>query len=222
MLKSPLSKLTLGLAALGAAGSAQAQTLDVSVVGQIVPEACAPTIGGGGVVDYGDIPASSINQTTYTVLPTKKLSFTMQCASSVKAMLSSVDNRASSRVPDILMQTAALPDEFNYGLGSVSGAKVGGYSLSLPAASLTADSQAVRPILSNDLGATWSYGRGALSHQSNSRTSWDAQGGTPSPIPFTNLVGEFEIYTVINKGEDLPLQNVVPIDGNATLQVEYL
>lgn len=215
------SAVALAVAAMVASGAAQAQTVNVQVTGKILPQSCTPTLGGGGVVDYGDIPAASINQATYTVLPTKQLSFSISCAAPVRAIVSTVDNRASSRIPDILLDTMLLPDQFNYGLGTHAGANVGGYSLRLARDSFTADAALVQPISSNDQGNSWQISGGEMSHLANMRSSWSTP-GIAAPVTFNSLAGTIEVRTAINKGQNLPLQNVVPIDGSASLEVIYI
>ncbi|MCH1996717.1 DUF1120 domain-containing protein, partial [Achromobacter xylosoxidans] len=58
-----LATLSLALAGSMAASVAQAQSIDVRVIGTITPAACIPSLAGGGVVDYGNIAASTLNQT---------------------------------------------------------------------------------------------------------------------------------------------------------------
>lgn len=210
-------------AALATAGTAHAQTADVSVVGTIVPAACVPTIGGGGLVDYGKIPAASLDPTGYTLLPAMELPLSVQCSAPVKLAVTATDNRASSRIPGIL---ATLPevqgDAGNFGLGTVSGADVGGYSIRPKYDSFTADGAAVHPIFSPDGGQTgWIPSTLGITHDPVHRRAWSLN-GQDIPLALSNLTGTLVVRAVLNKGDELPLTNEVPIDGNATIEFVYL
>lgn len=219
---SKVSAVALAMAALATSGAAQAQTVDVSVIGTIIPEACTPTVSGGGVIDYGKISASTINQTDYTALPVKQESFSIQCTAPVKAAVTAVDNRASTMVPNILsILGGGFTDDHNFGLGSVSGANIGGYVMRVPYTSVQLDGVAGRTLASVDGGQTWATSGGAIRHAAGTLSAWD-DGSSLTPIAFTNMTGDFTIQAVINKGEDLPLTNDIPFDGNATIEVKYL
>ena len=83
-----MKKTVLALALLATTASAfAADSVDVRVIGTIVPAACTPTLSGGGTVDYGTIKADTISATDYTVLPEKQISFLDPCDAPAKVAL---------------------------------------------------------------------------------------------------------------------------------------
>ncbi|WP_241077461.1 DUF1120 domain-containing protein [Achromobacter xylosoxidans] len=218
-----LATLSLALAGSMAAFGAQAQSIDVRVIGTITPPACVPTLAGGGVVDYGNIAASTLSQTTTNRLSEHAISFSIRCDAPTRVAVRAVDGRESSRVPGITTVLGAVfSDDYNFGLGSVSNANVGGYVLRLRQDSFTADSNSVFTTSSIDGGTSWrTSASGGMQHASGRILSWATTNGGV-PIAFTNLTGNLSIEAVLNRGDALPLNADVPLDGLATLEMVYL
>lgn len=202
--------------ALTAAAGVHAQSIDVRVIGTITPAACTPTIAGGGVVDFGVIPAASLNVTSFTELPKKSVPFSITCDAPTQVAVAVVDNRADSIVTGIL----AADDANNFGLGKAGEAKIGGYVLDMEQGTFTADGSAAFTTASTDNGATWlNSGKGRL--QKNQLRSWSLKSGG-TPVAFTTLAGTLAITAAINKAEGLPLKDEIQLDGLATLEMVYL
>ena len=205
------------------ASAVQAQSINVSVIGTVIPAACVPALAGGGVADYGDIPAGTLNATAFNVLAQKAIAFTINCEQPAMVGISAVDNRSSSVVPGITVAAApGFSDLYNYGLGTVSGANVGGFAMTLEQGSFTVDGVATPTLLSQDTGVTWgATGLGGIRHTANNIISW---GATPAAGPLAGRVfaGTLTVQAVLNKGSALPLTANVPLDGSATLSLVYL
>ncbi|WP_266168863.1 DUF1120 domain-containing protein [Dyella subtropica] len=211
-----------GLVAL--APTTYAQSIDVKVIGTITPSVCTPSIAGGGVVDYGTIPAATLNQTAFNVLPEKGVAFTITCPDGPAHVgVTVVDNESSSMVAGITAAIAAgFTDGYNYGLGTVSGANVGGYVMRMKQGSFTVDGTATPTISSNDSGTTWlSSTSGGMGHFAGSMVSW---GTTPAAGPTMGALfsGTLGVQAVLNKGSALPLTADVPLAGSATMTLVYL
>lgn len=211
---------------MGAMSSAQAQSIDVSVIGTIKPAACVPTLAGGGVIDYGDIPASTLSQTAFNVLPEKTLPISIQCDAPVKVAFRAVDNRASSRVPGATQAIHPLmTNVYNHGLGTVSGANVGGYVMSFKETGFTGDGMPLDNLVSSDGGNNWGTpGVGLDATVSNDGLHLYSWGTNHTMVPeaFQSVAGMFSVQAVLNRGSALPLANDVPLDGSATLEMVYL
>ncbi|MFJ3462009.1 DUF1120 domain-containing protein [Achromobacter spanius] len=203
-------------AALAAAAGAQAQSIDIRVIGTITPAACTPTIAGGGIVDFGTIPGESLNQTAVTTLPKKSVPFSITCDAPTQVAISVVDNRADSVIPGIIATT----DANNFGLGTADGVKIGGYMMDMEQGTFTADGDSVFTTASRDSGATWlisNFGR----LQKGELRSWSlTEAG--APVAFSNLAGSLAVTAAINKAESLPLTQEIQLDGLATLEMVYL
>lgn len=220
-MKTKLITASIALAGLmSVAATASAQSINVSVKGTITPAACIPVLSGGGVVDYGNIPASTLNMSTFNILPKKAVAFSVTCAAATKIAVSVVDNRLASIVPGAVAAIRPdLLDVYNFGLGTVSGANVGGYTLSFDPASFTVDGVSPQSIASSNNGVTW-VGTGGYFGPNY----WSSWGVSPAagPISGKTFAGTLSVQAVLNKGSALPLTAAVPLDGNATMTINYL
>ncbi|MBP0598406.1 DUF1120 domain-containing protein [Herbaspirillum sp. LeCh32-8] len=210
---------------LASSASFAASTTEVKVTGTVKPPACLPSFSGGGGVSYGVIPAASLTKGAYTVLEKKSVAFTIQCDAPVKIAFKTTDNRASSRVSGITNGTTASPsDAYNYGLGTVSGKNVGGYTLSIDETTQV-DGVATKNIFSGDNGSTWAGGVGDIQHDGHYFSFGPTMvpvGGSIKPTALKTLSATINVKPVLNKPENLPLSADVPIDGSATVEVIYL
>lgn len=223
-MKVTRSILLSGAIALATCATAYAQPIDVRVVGTVTPAACVPTIGGGGVVNYGSIAASSLNASSRTLLSEHNISFAIACDSPTKVAIRTVDNRSDGVVEGITagLVSTAYPDEHNFGLGTSSGAKIGGYVMKLQPASFTADGAPAFPIFTEDAGQTWrSASAGALRKGSDNLRSWASTVGG-DPMSFQHLSGTLSVQAALNKADALPLSDEIALDGLATLEMVYL
>ena len=60
-MKLTLKALATALLISASAAAMAASSVDLSVKGVITPNACTPSLSGGGVVDYGKISAKDLN-----------------------------------------------------------------------------------------------------------------------------------------------------------------
>ena len=219
-------KFAVAAAVAAAVTTVSAQAgVDLRVKGTIVPASCVPFMQGGGVVDYGTIAAESLNQTSYTVLEKKEIAFSISCQSGTKVGLKALDGKSFSQIPGILASTvgADYTDNYSYGLGvSDDGSKIGGYAINLKPGSFNADGTPVNAIASLDDGQTWLNTATGAVGQSTNMMSWSAQTGSASPVSFVNLSGAMEVQAVINKIDDLNINDDVALDGLTTFEISYL
>lgn len=207
-----LSALSFALFGLSIAAHA-APTTELKVTGVIKPPACTPAFTGGGVVDYGVIPAGSLKAGAYTTLPSKEIGMSINCDANVKVAFKTVDNRANSTVAGIV----AEPNS-NFGLGRVDGKNVGGYTVQFSSNS-SADAKEVSNIGSADGGKSWFNG---VANVWTNNTLFSFSNGNAAPVAFKQLNAKFNVTAVINKPENLNLSQDVPLDGSATFEVIYL
>jgi len=198
-----------------------ADTAELKVKGTITPPACTPAFSGGGVVDYGVIPAKSLSAGRYTVLAPRQVDFTISCESPIKVAMKISDNRASSTIAGIAgyVSSSNSPDFYNFGLGSVSGKNVGGYVLTLSSDS-NADGRATSKIFSRDGGASWKLG--AMDIRNSAVDLFSFGDGSNQPVAFKQLTVRIDVKVILNKPENLPLTQDVPLDGSATVEMVYL
>ncbi|MFJ3047224.1 DUF1120 domain-containing protein [Herbaspirillum chlorophenolicum] len=216
-MKRLLNMLILVTAASAASLSHAAPSVELKVTGVIRPAACTPTLAADGVVDYGNISAGALRNGQTTALPARQIALTVSCNAAAKIALTVVDNRASSRVAGVTDSIQA-GSEYNFGLGTVAGKKVGGYVLSFEQGA-TADGRSVTSIVSTDKGNSWNTGTGYIQHGGH-YFSFTDNGAQPAAQKV--LSTQIKVRPVLNKAEELPLNQDVPLDGSATIEVKYL
>ncbi|CAG4903726.1 DUF1120 domain-containing protein [Paraburkholderia saeva] len=218
-----ISKNTL-LAALLAAtsvGAFAADSVDLKIIGTIAPTSCTPTLAGGGVVDFGTIPASTINANSFTNIGTKTTSVTVTCDAPAVIAIKLLDNRASSLASGVVHSIDSNHyDVDGYGLGTVNGINIGAYVVRMSGQG-TGDGAAVDNIWS-DNATTWTKAStaSAVSPTKEFR-SW-ATPGTLTPAAHTVFSQNFSIMAGVNKGSALPLNQDIPLDGLVTFSMVYL
>jgi len=203
-----LPLLAAAVLLIGTTSAFAASSTDLSVVGTIMPSACAPSLSNGGVVDYGKISAKDLNQSTNTPLGEKTLQLTVTCDAITPFALSLTDNR-----PD----TATDTDPETFGLGLTdSSEKLGRYEMFFR--NPVADTS-LRALYSANQGGTWNF-FGA--NESAQKTDWIAFGENRAPLPLQTVTVDLAISTEIAPSGSLTLTSEVKMDGSATLQMEYL
>ena len=204
---------TLSLALLTSFGAQAADTAELKVKGVIRPGACTPSFTGGGVVDYGTIPAKSLNATTGTQLPAKTIPFAITCDAPTRIALRTIDNRASSVI------TGLTPVGGAYGLGAYQGKNIGAYNIMVTPGTFTADGNQADVIYETAAGGVWN--KSTTGNLGYTRQSF-APVNTTVPGAYMTVTGVFTVQAAITKGSDLPLTETIPLDGSATIEVQYL
>lgn len=199
------------------------QAADLRVKGTIAPTSCSFTITNS-IIDYGRIDPGSLNAINFTKLAKKSTPYAVKCGGSVKTKVAikALDNRASSRIPGLMLSQFGgnYKDLYNFGLGaSAKGQKVGGYVIHLR--NSVADGRAVGIIGSEDNGGYWHTNSTEAVGHTNNLTTW-RQGSVYMPISLNTVSGQIEVQAVINKTSELDLNSQINLDGQATLELRYL
>lgn len=230
---------TLMLTAFALSTAVMAESVDVRVIGTIVPGACTPTLGGGGVVDYGTISATTLDPTTYTTLPIKQVPFGITCHAPVKVAIQVVNGRkgtlagATEVGPEGagLAPAGALSAPGAYaavGLGLDGSTPVGGYYIGATPSKFSTESGSVITIYRNadNDPSNWRSsevgGTLYLPYATTRFTSWSAPTGVLAPLAFTNLSGELTVQAYINKRSLLNTAHEIKLDGLTTIELVYL
>ncbi|MBE1252909.1 hypothetical protein B1H42_15055 [Enterobacter cloacae subsp. cloacae] len=223
--RNTLASLVLIASGLSLSAHA-ADSFNINVTGVISPAACEANITGGETIDYGTIPASTLNADAVTLLPAKQTAFTITCDAPAKLGLRTVDNRAASKMPagsSITMDTGTPwgPSTLN-GLGvDGQGNNIGGWSAEL--GNLTSDTVPAPDIINSiNEGINWSkspYGHLILRLHTFQTIS---EAGTLIPAAFSTLTGTLNVQAVINPASTLDLSQPVTLDGSVTVEMVYL
>jgi len=221
--------LAVMLAATANHAFAAGDSVDVRVIGQIVPAACTPALSGGATIDYGTIKAETIAKDDFTILPVKSLNFTLTCEAAAKvALTSAVDSRSGTAVNPVgksLFGRTIVANTTLMGLGQADGKNIGSYAMLIDGASTKLDGTTTPDsIVSSDVGMSWvkaAVGDVWLGANKFYLYSW-ANAGELEPVAFTTLTGTLKVQAAINKGSELDLTKAVTLDGMSSVQVYYL
>ncbi|MEI2604189.1 DUF1120 domain-containing protein [Erwinia aphidicola] len=225
--------LAMAVLASTATAALAADSVDVRVIGTIVPASCTPSLSGGGTVDYGTIKADSLNATGYTSLPEKQLDFSITCDAPAKVAIQGVNGRAGSMagVTESANTTGTVPVAIfgmsnvgGVGLGMDGSAKIGGYSIRIDKATAVADGNAVDVISVTGGGQPWAKPADSsllFSPVWSRRVSW-SNPGSLAPVAFTTMTGKLGVQGYINQRSQLDLTKPVHLDGLTTIELIYL
>ncbi len=198
---------------------ASAESAELRITGTIVPSACKPAFSGGGVVDYGAMPAHSLNPTAQTTLADKSIQLTLTCEASALFAFKVLDERAATAVTS-LETIPTYTAKMKFGLGAVNAKNIGAYSLQITKE--TADQGATQHINSADGGATWSSFAGGLTGDGSEIVSFAGSATGNVPGAHTSVTADIRVVTAIDKGSNLPLTQRIPLDGLSTFELVYL
>ncbi|MEP8704479.1 DUF1120 domain-containing protein [Enterobacter roggenkampii] len=230
--------------ALAMSNAQAANDVTLKVTGNIVPGSCVPSLPNGGVVDYGTMPASTINPTgtanSLVQLGAKNITLTISCDSDTSVGVTSTDNRHDSRVE--LGSGAYIENGYydnsnvtnpsgGYGLGKTSaGANIGTYTIAADPVNTTTDGLAADLIvttLTDTSNYTWTKAvTGAFfpinSGLGQTRIFTAAVSGSTAPKVFKVMNMPLRIATALQDNTVLGTGDTITLDGNATLSLVYL
>ncbi|WP_277761039.1 DUF1120 domain-containing protein [Pseudomonas sp. A34-9] len=223
--------LVLSIATL-AATSTSASAIDLRVIGAVTPSACTPVLGGGGTIDYGSIPPSSLSPTDYTVLPVMSTAMNITCDAPAKVAVVAKNGRVGTLAGSTEGATGVGFSPVNLlgftnmaaaGLGLDGNSKIGGYSVAFQASTMLADGVPVTTIQKTSLGGEFSASVAGAIYGTNTNRylSWAATGSL-DPVAFTTLTGQLQVQAYLNKSTELDLSKPVNLDGLTTLELVYL
>ena len=225
-----IQKTLLAALLAASAGSvmADSDSIDIKVIGQIVPAACKPALSGGATVDYGTIKADTLKADAFTVLESKSLDFSITCDAPAKVALRATDARAGSAVRPVgssVLGVSVTEATELMGLGQADGKDIGAYGMTISrSVKLDGETTATDAIWSGDSGHTWAKSTLSdtwLGGSGKNIYSW-SKSGDLVPVAFKTLSGTLNVQAVINKGAELDLSKAVNLDGLSTIQLYYL
>lgn len=202
-------------AAVAAPGFAAGASAHLQVRGVIRPSACMPVLQGDGMVNYADIGHGSLGQEEANRLATREVELSISCDAPTKVGIRATDNRSASKVafPDIIDQKAM------YGLGTAGSTNIGAYRVTIR--KLIGDGTAL-DLLARGAQANSAWTRNATG---NIRTDQTVSWGAPGSLTVGNyrrIAATLDVSAVLNRASLLPANEVINLDGSATLELVYL
>lgn len=221
-IKTPATALALASVLGSLAGSASAaESVDLTVTGNIIVGSCTPVFDSGGVVDFGKKSSASLSADSPNDLGTKSINLTITCdAARSGVAFNVVDNRKSS-APAAGLGTISATSAF--GLGQTAGAvNLGAYSITL--ASVTLDGTAGAVVSSADQGGNWApaTGSGLVDNTGNLNYSAAVAGATTTTGSATIFVYRVDVNAILQDTTTLAISSDTDLDGSATFTVAYL
>lgn len=206
-MKTTLRTLASLLLLTSASHAFAASTVDLAVKGLITPNACTPTLSGGGKVDYGKVSAKDLKPTNPTLLSEVILQLTIDCEASTAMAFKLIDNRPGTSTSNWSMGLGLTPAQEKIG------------SVGIWFANPVVDNQAVQISESEDNGETWSRGTSLVLH---SLLAPSSLADASQPIPSTHFSTDLKIHARIAPTNSLTLTDEVAFEGSGTIEVNYL
>lgn len=202
-----LATLPLLLAPFAVAAS----SVDLSVQGTITPSACGISLSQGGKIEYGKLSVQDLDPTRYTDLPTATLRVAVACENTTLFGITPRDNRPERPEPI----NSAL-----FGLGVINENQlVGAYYVFI--ANRLADEAPIYALVSTDEGQSWSGLYDGDPWRANYLTGFGYK-SLEGPTPIKDLSFDMLVSPIISPTNKLTLDQDVPLDGSATLELRYL
>lgn len=219
-----------GATALATAPAIAADTVNMTVEGNIIPSACTPTFEGGGTVDFGTFKTVDLPRNDYKVLGKKDVNLTIRCPAGKRIYFGVKDNQRASSLGEQIADTIGVvttrdvssKSNYVFGLGSAS---IDGKSVSLGSYALSVNKQVSVDGNAMDFRYGWNAGStfegAAKSITNDGFIVYSAKtGALPLPTAKT-FVFPITVTAAANKGAQLPLSGDVDLNGNATFEVTY-
>lgn len=212
------------LIALASASAFAEPTAVLKVHGTLTNSACSPSIGNGGVIDYGYIRLGELSATENNKLGQKQVPVTITCTAPTKVGFTVLDNRGDSnaRLPvDIGGNLNQSAKYYTYGVGTTTeGVSIGNYGMWMTA--ITADGKTVDSIVNNHDWPAEKWRKTGIPRSDAFSTTAFAATGTEVPIAITTANFNFVTNLIIRDTSTLAITDDTPLDGQATMTLVYL
>lgn len=212
------------LIALASASAFAEPTAVLKVQGTLTNSACSPSIGNGGVIDYGYIRLGELSATAENKLGQKQIPVTITCTAPTKVGFTILDNRGDSNAQlpvDIGGNLNQSAKYYTYGVGTTTeGVKIGNYGMWMT--NVTADGNAVDSVANNHDWNSDVWKKTGIPRSDAFSTIAFAQSGTTTPMAITTANFNFVTNLTIRDTSTLAITDDTPLDGQATMTLVYL
>jgi type 1 fimbria pilin len=210
----------LALCALTASMAQAATTTNLTLTGQILPNACDISVANGGVLALGDIPFASLNATGMTdVTPVaNKLTTTITCTNTTRVAFGAIDNRLGSASNETSPPpNAGLPQKSRFGLGLVNSKPLGSVIFAFTGTP-TLDGSPAGMFYTDNQG----LGFGAAAGLDTIQNNLFAVGKVGAYGIGATFIFDISPNIAITDRKNLPTNQPINIDGSVTIELVYL
>lgn len=212
------------LIALASAAAFAEPTAVLKVHGTLTNSACSPSIGNGGVVDYGYIRLGELSATSNNKLGQKQVPVTITCTAPTKVGFTVLDNRGDSNAQlpvDIGGNLNQSAKYYTYGVGTTTeGVKIGNYGMWMT--DIMADGNAVDSVANNHDWSSEIWKKTGIPRSDAFQTVAFAATGTTTPMAITTANFNFVTNLTIRDTSTLAITDDTALDGQATMTLVYL
>lgn len=211
-----LSLLFAAVIWLASSVAAAAPMTELKVQGTIKAKACSFSIANNGYVTYDLIPSAKLATGSFTALDTKEVEFSITCDLPMALAVKITDNRLSSKVAgtgDFLFKTVNA-DQAMFGLGQAAGKNIGAYRIELK--NIMGDGSQLKL----KWGASGAWYDANPWVQTNYLFSWGTEQYTAGQ--YKSISGKMAVTPVLNKRENLQVDQEINFDGSTTFELIYL
>ncbi len=181
------------------------------------PASCTPRLGQGGTVDLGRISARQLNDERATLLQ-RSLALTVQCDGPTRFALVAQDNRAGSARAIEGQASATL-----FGIGTTrSGAGAGAYRLRVGSPMADGPLLALYGTVSGQQWTRVTQDDAAVHHDGRLLGFVRETEGGGGPSALTDFSAQLQVDVYLAPLRALQLDQELPIQGSATLEIIYL
>lgn len=196
-----------------------AESVDLNVIGTIIPTSCVPAFAGGSTVDLRKISAATLNTTTQTLLPVHDISLYINCDAPAPVEVSVRDNRETTKLPGIHDGAGQNNPALFFGLGEINGTRIGGFALrhGIPDVDGTPQALLTRTLAN----PTWQLPTSSLLSNAPALYSWGPNAAT-GPVSARHHAFPMGLLPIIGPSNALPIYDEIPLDGSVTFDMFYL
>lgn len=199
--------------------AAQANSVDLTVTGTVVPTSCIPAFAGGNNVDLGRILSGNLSPSAQNNLPPRDITLKIACDAPAAVEIAVTDNRGATKVPGLTFN-GRTNDDLYYGLGSTQGVGIGGFGL-LVGQPLT-DGVSQTFLVRSPANPVWRAPVSGLVSNAPISYSWGPSAAT-GPAAARLHTFPMKVAASIRPTADLPpTTDEFKLDGSVTFDVFYL
>ncbi|MCA1326615.1 DUF1120 domain-containing protein [Herbaspirillum sp. alder98] len=204
-------------------GGAAAGSVQLKVVGSLVPPACSLALPAGDTVDYGRMLNAELSPDSHTVLPERNLNFSITCDAPAKVALMLQDENPATIVPDLIKVVRGEADA-NFmanGLGSVNGVNIGIFYVRVVAGTGRNQPGSLRTLRSDGVQGWSETPVDAPLYANGSKAVGFSDGQASVPTALSTVTGRLAIQPLIRPRADLPTADEIVLAGSTTLTLYY-
>jgi type 1 fimbria pilin len=221
----PLAFYLLTLLNSGHAGASEggSNSIQLRVIGSLVPPACTLALPSGGTIDYGRIQHSELAASGNTILTERNIAFSINCDAPAMVALMLQDEQPGSVVQDLIKSVRDDPDgnAVANGLGAVNGVNIGIYYVRVFVGPESNNRGTLRTLRSEGLESWSETPVDAPLYANGTRPLGFSSDQATVPTALSTVSGRLAIQPLIRPRTELPGGDEIALAGSSTLTLYY-